>query len=302
MGERDVLAARLKSAFVSQPQPKFTAKDLWLGSGMRKGGLSIYSYKGKRIEPVEILPLPGADKDDKFDLSKWLPGVGNQLADECTAAATSPLITFIHCKDLKSQGKVGVPERNTFDDDWIYSEGRKLANMPSNKPGLRIGDAMELFRKVGVKPERAKSSDADKIANHKIEVYARVNWTKSDEVKIAIKQFGPLPASMWIGASWFNSLGYIEEGDWGKLHHSVLVVGWSKENGKEYWIIRNSWGSKWAQGGYAYMVPRYLERYTTDCVSIVDIMGSKDLYPANNWEKWLSKQPQWFKDAFQINF
>ncbi len=300
MGDREVLARRIETNFVSQPQPKFSPKDLWLGSGQKKGSLSIYSIKGKRTAPVELLPT--GSKDDKFDLSKWLPGVETQLDEQCTAAATSPLLTFLQCQDLKSQGKVGVPERNLFDDNWIYTEGRKLAGLPSNKPGLRIGDAMELFRTVGAKPERAKSSDAEKIANHKIEVYVRVNWTKADEVKLALRQFGPLPVSMWVGASWFNSLGFIEESDAGNMHHSILLVGWTQKSNKEHWVIRNSWGANWAEGGYAFMVPRYLERYTTDLASVVDLRGSRDNYPANAFEKWASKQPQWFKDAFGVNF
>lgn len=299
MTDREVLAGRIRATFESQPMPKPSPKDLWLGSGRKRKALSIYSVEGRRTASVELLPLPSAAKEeDKFDLSKWLPGVENQLADECTPAACAPLITRLHCLDLQSQGRVGVPARNLFDEHWIYVEGRILVGLPSSKPGLRIGDAMELFRLKGVKPSGRKGDPA----NYKIQVYARVNWTKTDEVKTALRQFGPLPTSMWVGPGWFNSLGYIEEGDAGNLHHSVLLVGWTKERGKEYWIIRNSWGSSWAQGGYAYMVPRYLERYVTDCASVVDIRGSKDFYPASEWDKWCSKQPQWFKDAFQINF
>jgi cathepsin X len=33
-------------------------------------------------------------------------------------------------------------------------------------------------------------------------------------------------------------------------HHAVSIVGWGKEYDKEYWIIRNSWGSYWAEGGF----------------------------------------------------
>jgi KDEL-tailed cysteine endopeptidase len=45
--------------------------------------------------------------------------------------------------------------------------------------------------------------------------------------------------------------GIIDTEDCGTdVNHAVVAVGFGNADGKDYWLVRNSWGTGWGEGGY----------------------------------------------------
>ena len=92
----------------------------------------------------------------------------------------------------------------------------------------------------------------------KITGYTSVKSGSEDDLAAKVSQMGP--ASVCIDASNWSfqmySTGIYDEPSCSSafLDHAVGCVGYGTENGVNYWIIRNSWGTSWGEEGYIRMV------------------------------------------------
>jgi len=75
-----------------------------------------------------------------------------------------------------------------------------------------------------------------------------------EEIKAFLAQTGPLSIAVNAEPFQFYSGGVLDadeyECDPQSLNHGVAIVGYGSDNGQEYWIVRNSWGSSWGEDGY----------------------------------------------------
>jgi len=73
-----------------------------------------------------------------------------------------------------------------------------------------------------------------------------------DNMKQEIYQRGPIACDIAVPESLEEYTGGIYCDDTGDLDivHVVSVVGYGEENGSPYWLVRNSWGEHWGEGGF----------------------------------------------------
>jgi cathepsin X len=100
-----------------------------------------------------------------------------------------------------------------------------------------------------------------------------------DNIKYEIYRRGPISCSMEVTDNFDNYQSgiYSEYKDNIKPNHVVSIIGWGQEEGKEYWIVRNSWGVYFGMDGFFHI--------TTDSLYNLGI-GDWCSYPiVDNWYK-----------------
>ncbi|KAJ8921570.1 hypothetical protein NQ315_010475 [Exocentrus adspersus] len=76
-----------------------------------------------------------------------------------------------------------------------------------------------------------------------------------NSVKDAVASVGPIAAGIDAGHFQNYAGGVFETSECSstELNHGVLIAGYGTENGKDYWLIKNSWASWWGDNGYVKM-------------------------------------------------
>ena len=240
-------------------------------------------------------PLP-----EKFDLRKygWVSPVKNQgFMGACwvfgnLAALESALMRYANVT-------YSLSENNVQNSMLQYS---KYGQLDMDEGGTPFAPIAYLIDWMGIFPSEYDSYDElgkispllitpeDIHIQNVVVVPERKNSLDNDLIKNALLKYGALAVSHNAD---FNKTTYFNKSSSAQYYygkptsdHRVCVVGWddtySRNNflkpalGDGAWIVKNSWGSDWGDGGYFYV--SYYDTSFATCIESVGYIINNDSY------------------------
>lgn len=222
-------------------------------------------YLYRAIRPIRRLPKI-------VDLRRYCSIVENQgNLGSCTACALAGNLEFLDnkpdavCEDVSRL--------------FIYYNERTLTGTVDFDSGASLRDGIKTLRKTGVCREKIWPYEIERFdrkpslrcyqeaKKYRIKSYYRINTLS--EMLICLAEGYPFTFGFTVYES-FESVKVAQTGvvSMPKKRerviggHAVMAVGYNQK--ERLFLVRNSWGNKWGQGGYFTIPYRYLETLAAD--------------------------------------
>ncbi|CAD7088592.1 unnamed protein product [Hermetia illucens] len=178
-----------------------------------------------------------------------------------------------HCGSCWAFSAVGSLEGQLYEatKKLVSLSEQELVDCSKTNEGCFGGDMVDAFEDLmelgGIASEESYPYQAKKnnCTFKKDMAVAEVTGVKTlpkneNALKKAVALKGPIAVGIQVTANFMNyKKGVFYDRSCVKnenmLNHGVVVVGYGKDNstGKDYWIVKNSWGADWGDNGYIKM-------------------------------------------------
>lgn len=211
------------------------------------------------------------DASASFSLAEWDTPVKSQGSRPwCTA--------FAQVAVIENMVRHGFGEIANLSEIDHWDHYRQYAIVPS----------IEASRKTAIVPETSWPYYGSPIAGYRATAIAKItSWkslVKRSEVWDALRRNHPVHLGVDLNGSWDapGKNGRISIGSGFIGGHAMAVVGFAEDptyEGGGYFLIKNSWGSKWGDLGYARMPYDYCKYH--DCY-FLETLGVE--YAGKTWD------------------
>jgi hypothetical protein len=116
-------------------------------------------------------------------------------------------------------------------------------------------DGLQLESKVPYKSKENSCKEKGRTA-HEVDAWGWVDPVDIeptvDELKAAMCKYGPLAAAVAATPAFISyGGGTFDENSNTGINHAIVLAGWDDSRGA--WLLRNSWGTNWGEGGYMWI-------------------------------------------------